>query len=368
MAFYQINATDSSAVESNTYVYKLGAGSTWRENTTDNILIGNIGADLDAAFGAQWHENPRVRVMIVGVVGATDPVTVGDPARTTYFSRAQTAYGPAATTAPVFSSSQRGSMTTYIETFALAMHGKDLSTTTANAAPVGTNALNDVTEFVPPVFSTNFGVSVSPIASFTVGNIGTGDGYAVEAALDVYRTLHSTTGADLTVAMSPGNAIVGTGKRIGTFTLDSAGNVRMDMAPTASASGYAAWADRNGLTGADRSASADVDADGLVNGVEFVLGTNPKTPTTDPTKLPQAVRVGATLQITLRRVDEAAYLLPTIEFDDDLVGPWTTAVNGMAGVSIVTTDNFYDATTDRLVVTIPASGAKLFARMKVIVP
>jgi hypothetical protein len=69
---------------------------------------------------------------------------------------------------------------------------------------------------------------------------------------------------------------------------------------------------------------------------------------------------------TYLRSQAAAYLNPTVQYGSDL-SAWTTAANGINGVSINVTANVSPG-TDQVLVTIPrslASGAKLFARLNV---
>ncbi len=229
MGFYQLNS-EGTGVEASTVVVNLGAAAEWRESTTMTSLITNVGSDLTSAFGADWFEDPSVRMGIVGVVGATDPVTGGDPARTTYYSQGASSFAPGTTTPPVLSSSQRGSLSTRLSTFRDSSHGKPAGANDA-AAVIGTSEAGNLASLLPPVQTTYFGIGSSPLSSFGVGNVGSADGYDVESALDLYRILHSTTDADLTAGRSSGDAIVGTGQFIGMFTVDADGNVRLDTAP-----------------------------------------------------------------------------------------------------------------------------------------
>ncbi|MDB6076283.1 MAG: hypothetical protein JWO82_30, partial [Akkermansiaceae bacterium] len=125
-------------------------------------------------------------------------------------------------------------------------------------------------------------------------------------------------------------------------------------------SGFDAWASAAGLTGADALTTADPDGDGIKNGIEFVIGGNPKV--ADTANLPTAVRDSSgNLVFTFRRTSASAYLNPGVQYSADLV-TWTAAP---AAAVASTTDGFATG-VDKVVVTLPASlasGAKLFARL-----
>jgi autotransporter-associated beta strand protein len=113
---------------------------------------------------------------------------------------------------------------------------------------------------------------------------------------------------------------------------------------------------------ADKTATADPDKDGLANVVEFVLNGNPANGAI--TNLPTITTSGANLVFTYLRRDDSESLNQAVEFDADLAGTWTTAVNGSNGVTIAVTENGSDP--DTVTVTIPKqTNAKLFARLKV---
>ena len=364
--FFQVSA-DGTTVEEATYVYNLGAAATWRENTATSQLIENINTDLTTAFGADWHNNPQVRWGIVGVVAADGGAVTGDPTRTTYFSQALTAFAPKTSAPPVFSSNQRGSLSNAINSFRIAIAGRTTGAS-AKGAVVSSSVNDNYTSFLPPVAQTSFGVSTSPNTTFTVNALGTSPGaYDVEAALDVYRVLHSGTGADLTAGLASGNAAVGTGQYIGTFTLDAAGNLRLDARTSVVPSGYEAWADANGLTAQNRAADLDADADGIGNGVEFVIGGNPTAPG-DEAKLPVVSGGAGIVEFTFRRADASASSSPGVEQTADPAGAWTPVVNGQGGVTITEENDFFGAGFDRVTVKFPVTGAKGFARLTVTIP
>jgi autotransporter-associated beta strand protein len=128
---------------------------------------------------------------------------------------------------------------------------------------------------------------------------------------------------------------------------------------------------------ADRDPQDDPDADGISNGVEFVIGGNPAAVSnTDllPTQTLVTADLGAGstdyLKFTFRRTDVSAYLAPGVEYDTDLVGTWTPATNGVSGVVVQTADDAFATGVDRVDVFIPRSIAvdgKLFARLNVFV-
>ncbi|MCU0782046.1 MAG: hypothetical protein MUF04_13225, partial [Akkermansiaceae bacterium] len=131
---------------------------------------------------------------------------------------------------------------------------------------------------------------------------------------------------------------------------------------------YESWAEGRGLAGAAAAFDADPDADGSVNGIEFVTGgepnpANPGAALRDG--LPAAASSGGYLVITYTLADDAASLDPHIEFATDLAGPWTRAVHGV-NADIQTTDH---GASDTVTVSIPMNGAPMkFARLKVVAP
>jgi hypothetical protein len=221
MGFFKVNAA-GTGVEANTYVYNLGAASLFREGTYVSMNIDNIGTDLASAFGGGWALDTTIRWGIVGVVGPTDPLTNGDPARTVYYSKDWNGT-PRGSTGVTFSSTQMGSMATFISTFSAAMNGVSEGGAIDGGAIVGSATPSSFSSFVPPTAGTSFGVSLNPLNAL---------GSATEG-LDVYRALFSTTapGVDLTAALSPGDAALRAQQYIGTFTLSSTGDLRITPIP-----------------------------------------------------------------------------------------------------------------------------------------
>lgn len=236
VGFYMLNSA-GTGVEANTYVFNLGAASVFRENTLSfsNSLgnLGNIGDDLDTAFGAGWQDSSRLRWGIFGGVSSGGGTVSGDPIRTVYYSQGLSSFSPDSTTNPATTGGNHGTLSNAVTA---AMTGANGQATGDNAhgAIVSSSATNNYASFLPPLSGTYFGIGVNPLGSFGAGTIGTSSsdgGYGVEGALDMYRILGTTSGADLTAGLSTGNAALRSGQYIGTLTLDSAGNLRMDAVP-----------------------------------------------------------------------------------------------------------------------------------------
>ena len=306
IAFYQTDAA-GRVVQPNTYVVNLGQASIFRENTQSEVAVStintalassDIGSDLVNTFGADWADSGTVRWMVVGLVSSTSATVSGDPARTCYFSRSRpsltTGQTGAGTTIPIISSGNRGTMGTKILEFVVGTNegigliNSNTSTSGSNLAsavlPISNS--NTVDEKVPP--ATNglfFGQGVDPQQTFATGAI-TG-GAAVEGALDLYRILHSTTGADLTAGASTGNAATGAGQFIGTLTIDGAGNLKIAAVgatnPDSDGDGLLdAWETSNFTNITAQTGTGDADGDGATNEEEETAATNPNSATSWP--------------------------------------------------------------------------------------
>lgn len=150
----------------------------------------------------------------------------------------------------------------------------------------------------------------------------------------------------------------------GSWSLQPSGNALV-ATYTAVANPFVSWASAKGLSGPAAGFTADPDNDGLPNGIEFVLGSepNPSTPGSNSvSSLPVASVSGNSLVFTFSRNDAAAAVPLSVEFASSPQGPWTTASDPLN--STISTQN--GSPLDTITVTIPHGGApNLFARLKV---
>jgi hypothetical protein len=358
---FQAASGDGSSL---TYVYNLGAGTGFRDGTTTG-LIATIATDLNNTFGLGWYERPE---LYWGIAGVRDPagagpniVVNGDPRATIYVSRIAPTPGTSTqwmlgsgpvviSCATSIASMQFGFNTT---------NGSDTITPENQRTPTPTSNGRGTVQGTGDI--NNWSV-FNPINGSAFGNILTGGVQAPlgtgtpQAYLDLYRIMGRSS--DLATPNTP----LGQGLLVGTFSINAAGEINFSTPSTGT--GYEAWADSFGLTGADRAINADPEHDGLENGVEFVVGGHP-TQNNDAGKLPTLTRGAGFVDFVFRRTDASASMNPRAEHDTDLIAPWTPAVNGTAGVTITEDNDAFGAGVDRVTVRIPSSGPVQFARLAV---
>ncbi len=189
----------------------------------------------------------------------------------------------------------------------------------------------------------------------------------------------TVTGTPVAATLMTASSITGTpvlDPAIPGFELAIEGSGTQLNLVASSGSPFTTWATTtNGLAGGDAAATADPDNDGLDNAVEFVIGgqPNPANPNADSSDLAPTVSTDASnLIFTFRRTD-LSLTQPGIEivaeYGSDLLG-WTPATNGVDDVVVVVTDDI-EPGVDQVQVSIPKTletGAKMFARLNVVVP
>lgn len=108
------------------------------------------------------------------------------------------------------------------------------------------------------------------------------------------------------------------------------------------------------------SPAEDPDHDGLRNILEFFLGMNPNV-SGESEKLPTARRDGG-MVYEIHRLKQAADVPFTVEYTFDLSNPWITAEDGVNDVTFET--SLLDDDYERIIVTIPTTAPRIFARLK----
>ena len=363
---FQATGGDGS---SNTYVYNLGAGAGFRDGATTGV-IATINTDLNNTFGIGWYERGDVYWGIAGVrdpaAGGPNTVINGDAKATIYVSRV--ADGGAGTSVPwvLASGPTVISSATSVSTMQFGFNttnGSDVITPETQRTPTpssngrgtvqGTGDINNWSVFNP--------VGGPAFGSVLTGGVQAPLGRGVAAIwLDLYRIMGRAN-----AAATP-NTPLGQGLLVGSFSLNAAGEVRFQV-PSVPSDPYSTWTDSFGLAGADAEFLADPDRDGFGNGVEFVLGGNPKLPV-DADKAPELTRDGDFAVFTYRRADASAALNSSAETSATQLVSWSPAVNGVAGVTVVTVDDGFGSGVDKVTVRIPwtaQAGASIYARLAV---
>lgn len=144
------------------------------------------------------------------------------------------------------------------------------------------------------------------------------------------------------------------------------GSLTVTVNPPLSA--YQSWEIANGIGSA--GSTADTDFDGISNGIEFTIGSDPSGPNSSSSHLlPTATRDATHFEFVFRRTSASASFNPHVEHGSDLSG-WTDAVDGEAGVEIAVDAGFHGEGIDRVTVRIPlpVGGSALFARLAVEIP
>jgi fibronectin-binding autotransporter adhesin len=251
-------------------------------------------------------------------------------------------------------------------------------TTTATLSAIGNVSFATGTSYVAQVNSD--GTPAADKLAVT-GNLTLGAGVA---ALDL-SDLGTTTLTDpvkLVLATATG-AITGTFAGlandsdviVGTNTYkiqydDTVGPLNAITLTFGTPSGYGTWASANSVGAAD----LDDENDGVDNGVEYVLGTDPKAATTTGI-IPLVTATEFKFTFTRSDASETPDTAVWIETSNDLVN-WNSdggphAVGAVSAGSVAIVENpaapAADPGTDTVTLTVPKNTAAKFARLKVVV-
>jgi autotransporter-associated beta strand protein len=147
------------------------------------------------------------------------------------------------------------------------------------------------------------------------------------------------------------------------------GNSSNNIALVSVSDPYLAWlAAYPAIAGANRAPAADFDGDGLANGIEFVLGTNPTAATT--TGLPAGNVAGSNFIFTFKRSDASKSYPVNVETGTSLLswpGRILIPTTEVAGRPVTVIDN--GAAPDDITVSIPmGTDARKFARINADIP
>ena len=110
--------------------------------------------------------------------------------------------------------------------------------------------------------------------------------------------------------------------------------------------------------------NADFDKDGISNLLEYLLGGNPTLSSSG--LLPTVIKAPGSTNVvfTYKRKIAATGVTQVIEHSTSLSPPWTAAVHGQNGITIVTSPVLGDATSEQVTTTIPSISTSRFVRLK----
>jgi hypothetical protein len=213
-----IQATSGTGASKNLF-WNLGSSTAIRDGGASAVNTGNIFADLNGTFGANWFTREDLWFGTFGNlnfqpnsgIGSRAPVN-GDPSRTIYVSAAATAGPGTSTTWSGYASAGLG--TAGLNFSGLEAYLPNLTATASGAAILDQAAS-------PTEWNNSWTVwNPTPGSAFGIfaGGIQTSFGQAETPFVDIQRILSTTTGASPT-------GPVGSGSYITSIGIDSAGNI-----------------------------------------------------------------------------------------------------------------------------------------------
>ena len=342
------------------YLINIGQVSLYKTPSSSSfaVSIGNIGADLTAIYGANWHSNSSVHWAVMGTNTNTTTATAGDPGRTLYASKAELTFGTQEVPWNRGATGTQSAPASKLMGLAGAPLGFAGYAVTANSSVAVIQTASDAASYAsyqPGGSAINSGgTSYSYWNPSNEGDFGAG---AAGAALDLFR-MQTGTSSQL-------------GSYLGTFTITSAGVVNFSTSPPATNTpGFASWIAGFSLTGANAAASFDYDRDGIPNGVEYLQDSSPLVPNAGG---PVSERSGANYVFRFTRsiARKTSDATITIQLSTTL-GSWPIEYQvgtdtGTSTPGVAVTPGSVAGTED-IKLTIPFSSAvRNFARLRVVI-
>lgn len=364
------NNTVYVGLGSATNLYRGGASGP--DAALQQLNFVNINTELTSAFGAGWASDPGIYSGLIACRTSSTGVTVtnGDPTRTLYTSKPREAVGtlgqPSSTAWDLSLTNPFTGGATQIISFGNTFETN--YTTKVAVSPVSVSTIDDQNPFLSPGIQDTafnaFGGGVQQAGSATAfGTMGAAG--QVEFALDLYRILSRSTGTN------SANIIAGpdkVGSYEGTVVVGSNGSVSFLTQGETPASTFTTWADSfsTQLPNADdRLPTADPDADGLPNLMEFVLNGNPAA--TDSGIAPELDATGSNFVFTFDRRDDSESPETTLVFQSSPdLNTWTDlTVSATSSGAVSVAEN--GTAADAITITISkGTNTKLFGRLKVL--
>lgn len=187
-------------------------------NSNPGTVMANIGAALTSTFGADWATQADLSWGVVGVYSSSsfDPAVDGDPARTLYVSRPNSAGSVGTQSSTAFSVGTNTTQNTIANNIAgfqqsFASYG-GATLNGGDAAVIATSNVNTWEDFTSGASDFGIGSNIEGIAGTSTGRV-----------LDLYRILGSTTDANPTGPLRSGTWE-------GTISLGTNGDVTFSVA------------------------------------------------------------------------------------------------------------------------------------------
>ncbi len=363
-----LNCTFPLALVADGYPYNVGANNTqfirpWRQDGATAIINCQLGTQISTKGWLEWdgRENTcRAReygsTMIGGGAAPTpaqrqaagaywlntiDPDYVANPSLT----------GPEPILAPPSGNTNRQPVTVNPGDYTLtAIFGNSYF-----------NLNGWMPSLVPRITTQPTGQSVNPGQSVTFTAAATG---APGPTYQWYKNGTAISGGTNSTYNIPSAA----GTDWGSYTViatNAAGSTTSSAASLVVNDPLAQWANSYGLDPATTgSPTADPDNDGIKNKMEFFFGWNPKQAENNAPPVACSVSNNGNQAIVFEfnRNKSASGVGYTVKYCYDLTGTWSSAVDGVNGVTVETTS--LGANFDHIKVTIPTNQAKAFARLE----